>query len=57
VPILTNIETVREYLLGLQTRITAAIAEVDGGSFLVDAWAKAPGETLQGNGITQILEV
>jgi coproporphyrinogen III oxidase len=56
VPILTNIETVREYLLGLQTRITAAIAEVDGGSFLVDAWAKAPGETLQGNGITQILE-
>ena len=53
---LTNIETVREYLLGLQTRITAAIAEVDGGSFLVDAWAKAPGETLQGNGITQILE-
>ena len=53
---LSRIDTVRQYLLGLQTRITSAIAEVDGGSFLVDAWAKEPGETLQGNGITQILE-
>ncbi len=53
---MTNIDTVREYLLGLQTRITSAIAEVDGGTFLVDAWAKEPGEALQGNGITQILE-
>ena len=53
---MTRIDTVRQYLLGLQTRITSAIAEVDGGSFLADAWAKEPGETLQGNGITQILE-
>ena len=53
---MTRIDTVRQYLLGLQTRITAAIAELDGGSFAVDAWAKEPGETLQGNGITQILE-
>jgi coproporphyrinogen III oxidase len=42
--------------MGLQTRITSAIAEVDGGSFLSDAWQKEPGEMLQGNGITQILE-
>jgi coproporphyrinogen III oxidase len=49
-------ESVRQYLLGLQNSITSAIAAVDGGSFLVDAWAKAPGEALQGNGITQILE-
>jgi coproporphyrinogen III oxidase len=55
-PMSTNIETVRGYLLGLQTRITSAIAEVDGGAFLVDAWTKEPGYTLQGNGITQILE-
>ena len=47
---------VRTYLTGLQSRITSAIAEIDGGSFLVDPWAKAPGEPLQGNGITQILE-
>ena len=51
-----KIDTVRDYLLGLQTRITSEIAKLDGGSFLVDAWAKEPGETLQGNGITQILE-
>jgi coproporphyrinogen III oxidase len=47
---------VRAYLQGLQTAITSAIAAVDGAEFLVDAWAKAPGEALQGNGITQILE-
>ena len=46
----------RDYLIGLQSRITGAIAAKDGGSFLVDAWEKGPGEQLQGNGITQILE-
>ena len=49
-------ETVRHYLMGLQTRITSAIAEIDGGAFLVDAWQKPSGEQLQGNGVTQILE-
>jgi coproporphyrinogen III oxidase len=48
--------TVREYLIGLQTRITDAIAEIDGGKFLVDPWEKPAGEILQGNGITKILE-
>lgn len=47
---------VRAYLTGLQSRITTAIAELDGGSFLSDPWEKPQGETLQGNGITQILE-
>ena len=47
---------VRGYLTGLQSRITTAIATIDGSSFLSDAWQKAPGEPLQGNGITQILE-
>ncbi len=47
---------VRTYLMGLQSRITTAIAEIDGGVFLSDAWEKAPHEPLQGNGITQILE-
>ncbi|MEW6693559.1 Oxygen-dependent coproporphyrinogen-III oxidase [Tepidimonas thermarum] len=46
----------REYLLGLQQRITSAISEIDGKSFLSDAWEKAPGEPLQGSGVTQILE-
>lgn len=47
---------VATYLAGLQQRITGAIAEIDGGSFLTDAWEKAPGEPLQGRGVTQILE-
>jgi coproporphyrinogen III oxidase len=47
---------VSQYLKGLQSRITGAIADLDGGTFLSDAWHKAPGEALQGNGITQILE-
>jgi len=50
------VETVRDYLLGLQARITAAVTAIDGGVFIVDAWQKAPGEMLQGNGVTQILE-
>ncbi len=49
-------ETVRSYLLGLQARIVSSIAQLDGGTFVVDAWTKAPGEALQGQGITQILE-
>ena len=49
-------QAVRDYLLGLQARITTAIGAIDGTAFLTDAWQKAPGETLQGSGITQILE-
>ena len=47
---------VRTFLLGLQQRIVGAIAEVDGKPFVADHWQKPPGEVLQGNGITQILE-
>jgi coproporphyrinogen III oxidase len=57
-PAETPVDTaeVRAYLTGLQTRIVQAMEAADGGRFLVDAWEKAPGEPLQGNGITQILE-
>lgn len=47
---------VRDYLQGLQARITAAVTQIDGTAFLTDSWRKAPGELLQGDGITQILE-
>ena len=47
---------VRDYLLGLQQRITDACERVDGGTFATDVWTKAPGEALQGDGITMILE-
>ncbi len=51
-----DISGVRAFLLGLQARITDAIAEIDGQSFVADDWQKEPGEVLQGNGITKILE-
>ncbi len=46
----------RDFLLDLQARITRAIEEIDGGTFLEDHWHKPPGEALQGEGITKILE-
>jgi coproporphyrinogen III oxidase len=47
---------VRDYLVGLQQRITAAIAAIDGKAFLADRWQKPAGERLQGQGTTMILE-
>lgn len=51
--------SVRNYLLGLQERITSALEQVEGpqgARFVRDAWAKGPQERLQGDGITKILE-
>ncbi|HSV80377.1 MAG TPA: oxygen-dependent coproporphyrinogen oxidase [Ramlibacter sp.] len=50
------VPAVRAYLLGLQERITGACAAIDGQPFQADAWRKEPGEPLQGDGITRILE-
>ena len=47
---------VRGWLTGLQQRITSACGELDGKPFLADAWKKEPGESLQGEGVTMILE-
>ena len=53
----TRVAQVRAYLVGLQERITGAVAALeDKQVFVMDAWEKSPGETLQGNGITRILE-
>ncbi len=49
-------QSVREYLIQLQSNITQALKDVDGTDFVVDAWRKPEGEMLQGDGITQILE-
>ena len=49
-------QRVGSYLLDLQSRITGAIAELDGTGFVSDVWQKSPGDTLQGRGITRILE-
>ncbi len=48
--------SVKNYLIGLQDRITTTIEQMDGNSFLSDTWKKPPGEPLQGQGITRILE-
>ena len=52
----THVPAVREYLLGLQQKIMAACVAVDGKAAVSDPWHKEPGEPLQGNGITMILE-
>lgn len=52
----TDTTQVRDYLQGLQRRITDALTAIDGTAFLTDAWQKPEGDILQGNGITQILE-
>ena len=47
---------VRAFLLGLQERIVAGLEKLDGARFARDRWKKPPGETLQGEGLTCILE-
>jgi coproporphyrinogen III oxidase len=52
-----TVTAVRDYLLGLQSRITDRIEAMDGrAKFLSDAWHKGADEPLQGDGITRILE-
>ena len=49
-------QVVKHYLLDLQDRITSATGEVDGKSFVMDAWEKPKDSKLQGSGRTCILE-
>jgi len=52
-----GVSRVREYLLGLQQRIVSALEAEDGqGQFIRDEWKKPPGEKLQGEGITRLIE-
>jgi coproporphyrinogen III oxidase len=52
-----DIGAVRTYLLALQRSIVAQVEAWDGqGLFLQDPWQKGPGEALQGDGLTAILE-
>ncbi len=53
----TPVHAARDYLLGLQQRIVDAAEVADGsGRFIRDAWTKPPGEKLQGEGVTRLLE-
>ncbi len=49
-------ESVRVYLLGLQAGIVDALEAADGKAFLRDAWMREPGDRLQGDGITRLVE-
>lgn len=51
-----QVSMVRAYLAGLQDKIVRAVEVLDGSAFLRDAWSKPPGEPLQGDGLTCILE-
>ena len=51
------VHAARDYLLGLQQRIVDAAEAADGqGRFIRDAWTKPPGEKLQGEGVTRLIE-
>jgi len=49
-------ENLRTYFLSLQKKITKAMGELDGKSFIEDAWTKAKGSELQGDGCSCLLE-
>jgi coproporphyrinogen III oxidase len=51
-----NSGTVRDYLRGLQQRIVEALQAEDGKPFISDGWTRAPGERLQGDGLSQLVE-
>ena len=47
---------VRSYLLGLQTRIIAALEAEDGHAFITDHWVREPGGKLEGEGLSRLVE-
>ena len=51
-----NSDAARQYFLGLQERIVSGLEAADGKPFLRDSWTRAPGERLQGDGISRLVE-
>jgi coproporphyrinogen III oxidase len=51
-----NSGAVRAYLLGLQERIVGALQVEDGKPFVDDRWQREPGASLEGDGITRLVE-
>ncbi|WP_018911753.1 oxygen-dependent coproporphyrinogen oxidase [Thiomonas sp. FB-6] len=49
-------ESVREYLLELQSRILAELERADGHAFRRDAWTRPAGGRLEGDGLSSVLE-
>jgi len=51
-----DVAAVRDWLLGLQSRIVAAMESADGGAFLSDGWTRPAGGALEGDGLTRLIE-
>ena len=51
-----TVDGVRDYLLGLQARIVAALEAEGGDPFIVDRWSRPPGGALEGDGITRLVD-
>jgi len=47
---------VRQYLLGLQSRIIGAMEAEGGDSFVTDHWVREPGGKLEGEGLSRLVE-
>ena len=47
---------VRDFLVGLQSRIVAAVEAESGEAFLTDAWQREPGGKLEGDGLSRLIE-
>ena len=53
---MSSTQAVRDYLLGLQAHIIDTVQAEDRQPFITDAWQREPGEKLQGEGRTRLLE-
>jgi coproporphyrinogen III oxidase len=51
-----DLAAVRVYLLDLQARIVAAMEAADGTPFRRDGWTRPPGQALEGDGLSQLVE-
>ena len=51
-----TMQVVRDYLLGLQQSIVAALEAADGGVFLSDGWQRPAGGRLEGDGLSRLIE-
>lgn len=47
---------VRDYLLGLQSRIIGAMEAEGGDAFITDHWVREPGGKLEGEGLSRLVE-
>jgi len=51
-----TLQVVRDYLLGLQQSIVAALEAADGGVFISDGWQRPVGGRLEGDGLSRLIE-